>query len=103
MCPGIGVGGLSLPARGPFSQCPVQGWDLHLLPLALPTLPSRSCSLSGWHPKAGSRWMRSCLASLGVPLPLALVGGPPRATLGQSPPSNPLQEPVPAGLEMLYI
>lgn len=94
---------LSLSARGPFSQRPVVGWDIRLLPLTLPTLPSRSCPPSGWHPKGRSRQMRGCLASLGVPCPLALVGGPPQATPGQSPPSDPIREPVPAGLEMLYI
>lgn len=103
MCPGIGWGGCPCRPGVPSPSALCRGGNSTSCPLALPTLPSRSCSPSGWHPKAGSHWMRSCLASLGVPLPLALVGGPPRATLGQSPPSNPLQEPVPAGLEMLYI
>lgn len=54
-------------------------------------------------PKSQVPLDEDCLASPGVPCPLALVGGPCWATLGQLPPSNPIQEPVPAGLEMLYI
>jgi len=45
--PWYGVGGLSLPAWGPSTQCPVPGWDPRLPPLTLPTLPSHSCPPSG--------------------------------------------------------
>lgn len=97
-------GGLSLPPQGPFFQCPMLGWDLRLLPLALPTHPAvlllptiRLAPKRRVPPDEGLPGL-----SRG-PLSPGSGGGPPQPTSGQLPPSNPIQEPVPAGLEMLYI
>lgn len=87
---------LSVPCAG---VGPCAGSGLPALHSAQPAMPLLTLQL---HPKAESHWMRVCLASLGIPLPLALVGGPPQGTSEQLP-SNPIQELVPAGLEMLYI